>query len=204
MNTKTELCLLFEKYGVDKCPSILHSYSPEYFKILNPIRSNLKTMLEIGIGNKTLMCPIVGKDYEPGASLRAFNVFFYNCDYIFGVDIDKSVFFKHDKIKCLYMDQNSVDSIRNTIASINDIINKTPSFDLIIDDGSHIKDHMSLSYNTLKSCLGIGGLYIIEDIKLKDLDFFTNLGHNDNIMKIDYIHTGAFDQDCFVAYRRIK
>ena len=31
--SKTDLCLLFEKYGSDKCDQIFHTYSRSYYSI---------------------------------------------------------------------------------------------------------------------------------------------------------------------------
>ena len=56
---------------------------------------------------------------------------------------------------------------------------------LIIDDGSHIVEHMLLSIKTLSKHLKVGGIYIIEDIQHKDINIFTNLKiDNFEIIKI--------------------
>ena len=48
----TELCELFYKYKSDKCPKILHSYSPKYYEILKDYKESFKYILEIGVGTK--------------------------------------------------------------------------------------------------------------------------------------------------------
>ena len=195
----TPLCKIFENHGSDKCPQIHHSYSPEYYRLLEPIKDSVNTLIEIGIGNKFLMDPIVGPNYIPGASLRAWGDFFTKAKII-GVDIDTSVFFETDKIKCFYMDQSSIES---TTSTINKIKNLYTNVDIIIDDGSHIVEHMVLSYNILKNYLNNNGLYIIEDIKLKDLQYFIDLCKNDNNIYIEYVHEGINYWDSFIAYKKI-
>jgi hypothetical protein len=75
---KTELCELFEKYGADKCSLYRHSYSVPYHNLLLPYRETFKNILEIGIGTSALMQRYMrgGKQYQPGASLRAWQDYF--------------------------------------------------------------------------------------------------------------------------------
>lgn len=192
---RTELCKIFEKYQSDKCPAINHSYSIEYYDLLKNIRYDVKNVLEVGVGNFSLMSNIVGQKYIPGASLRAWEEFFPNANII-GLDIDKNILFKENRISCYYTDQSNKEEIEKTIDNI-----KIKSFDLIIDDGSHIVDHMILTYNILHKYLSKNGLYIIEDIKIQDLDIFINHNINNN-MKICKIHHGKNNWDSFIAYRR--
>lgn len=194
--TKTPLCKLFEKYGADKCPTIHHSYSPEYYRLFEPMKDSVRSLIEIGIGTKQLMDPIVGTRYNPGASLRAWGDFFPVAQII-GLDIEKSVFFQTNKIQCYYMDQSCPKSIINTIKAIKNI-----EINIVIDDGSHVVDHMITSYKTIKNFLAPGGLYIIEDIQVKDLQDFIDLPKHDEDISIEYIHKGIGDWDSFVAYRK--
>lgn len=193
---KTQLCHIFQKHGSDKCPAILHSYSPEYYNLLVDRKYSVKNILEIGVGTQTIMSPIVGESYSPGASLKSWAEFFPNAS-VFGCDIDKSVLFNDDRIKCYYMDQSNQDSILQTIKSIN--IDK---YDLIIDDGSHILEHMIVSINTIYPFIDIGGIYIIEDIKLKDIDIFKNYSKPD--LKVKFIHYGKNEWDSFIAYEKYE
>lgn len=194
---KTELCLLFEKHGSDKCPAIRHSYSPSYYEILKNKKRTVRSVLEIGIGNFRLMSPIVGKNYVAGASLRAWSDFFSNAK-IFGCDIDKTTLFNEDRIFCYYMDQSKQSSILATINQINKD-HSIEYFDLIIDDGSHIVDHMILSINTLSGVLAHNGIYIIEDIKRQDIQKFNQKFAN---LSPFHIHDGLGNWDSFVAYSK--
>lgn len=193
---KTELCKIFEKYGSDKCPSINHSYSPKYYDLLKDIRCNIKNVLEIGIGNFSLMSSIVGTNYIPGASLRGWKEFFPNA-HVIGLDIDKNILFKEERISCYYTDQSSEEELLKTINEIN-----IKEFDLIIDDGSHIVNHMLTSINTLHKFLSHQGIYIIEDIKLPELHIFVN--HKIEGLEAYKIYQGNNWWDSFVAYRKIS
>lgn len=197
---ETELCKIFYKNGADKCLKILHSYSPAYNEIFKDHRQEIKSLLEIGVGSKAVMKGIVGDAYAPGASLRSWKEYFPNAE-IFGIDYDSSVLFQEERISCFYGDQSSVESLNEAIKKIKNFTrDENFLFDVIIDDGSHVKNHMVLTYNFLKQFLKPGGLYIIEDIKRVDLNSFIEIC--DQNMKIEYIHRGINEWDDFVGYRR--
>ena len=192
----TELCFLAEKYGVDKCPKIHHSYTPKYHEILNPIRNTVTTFIEIGIGNIRLMSPIVGKDYKPGASLRMWKDYFPIANII-GCDILPEVLFSDERITTYLVDQSNENSL-------NLFGNNIKSADIILDDGSHIKEHMKISFKTLWKYVNVGGLYIIEDIQAHNLNEFenlaTSLGFND--AKMIYSYKGTHLWDHFVIFKK--
>lgn len=197
----TDLCKLFIKYKADKYG--FHSYSDQYFDLLNFFKDKYKNILEIGVGTKEVMRDISGESYVPGASLRAWRDYFLNAN-IFGLDIEKTVLFSEDRIKCFYTDQSNAEELHKSINEIK--INTNDSnlkFDLIIDDGSHIPVHMINSFNTLKEYLNINGIYIIEDILRSDLKLFCNLSDSDNF-KLIKTYSGKWDQDIFVAYQKLK
>jgi cephalosporin hydroxylase len=196
---KTPLCEILESYYSDKCPEINHSYSREYYRLFEPIKYSVKTLIEIGVGNNRTMAPIVGSHYIPGASLKAWCDFFPNAKII-GLDIDTSVLFTSDRIECFYMDQSSEKSIISTIDTIKKLYN---NISIIIDDGSHIVDHMTLSYNIFKNYLDNNGFYIIEDIQKKDLQYFIDLCKKDNNISVEYAHKGNNNWDSFVAYKKL-
>jgi hypothetical protein len=147
MKNKTELCLLFEKYGADKCSTILHSYSSEYYRLLNPIKKKVNCLIEIGIGTETLMRPIVGENYIPGASLRAWSGFFPNAQII-GLDIESSVFFETEKIKCFYMDQSLSESINDTVKTLKNLNKEGRLFWY-----NHLKKNRLLTIKNIKRVL---------------------------------------------------
>lgn len=181
----TKLC---EKYLADKCPKFGHSYSPLYNSILNSYRSKIKNVLEIGIGNIPLMSPIIGQEYKPGASLYVWREYFPNAT-INGCDILNQVLFEDDRIKTFFIDQSSRESLETLVQS---------TFDIIIDDGSHVPEHMKLSYEVLWPTISPGGFYIIEDIKGRELEEFVNLNPTECVFK----HEGTWHWDSFVVFRK--
>lgn len=200
---KTPLCLLFEKYLSDKCPTIFHSYSPAYYEILKNYSNSFKNILEIGIGTNEIMESVgnINKiqnekniKYKPGASLRAWRDFFINSN-VYGADINQQVLFEEERIKCFFVDQSNASSLIDLYKKINS------NLDLIIDDGSHVVDHMVLSVKILFPLLKKESLYIIEDIKKKDIDIFLNL--NLENCKVIYLHEGISEWDSFICFEKI-
>ena len=187
--TKPDLCTtLCEKYLSDKCPKFGHSYSPLYDSILSPCRSKIKNVLEIGIGNIPVMSPLVGHDYKPGASLYMWRDYFPNAT-INGCDILSEVLFDDHRIKTFLIDQSSRDSLETLVQS---------TFDIIIDDGSHVPEHMKLTYEVLWPTISPGGFYIIEDIKKTELEEFVKLNPTECVFK----HEGTWYWDSFVVFRK--
>jgi hypothetical protein len=203
MNNNTDLCDLFFKYGSDKCPQIFHSYSPVYQKILTPHKNNILSMIEIGIGNIYSMINTVGATYQAGASLKAWRDFLPNA-IVYGLDIDRTILFEDTRIKCFYTNQSSEASLLETLENIKNYIYHHNYFDLIIDDGSHIIQHMILSLEVLKNYLNNNGLYIIEDIKKIEIDIFISLVKKYHDLTIEHIHYGKSDWDSFIIYKKIK
>jgi hypothetical protein len=203
----TELCRLAQKYNVDKCPHVdskypTHTYTPQYHAILNSMRDSVKSILEIGIGNNPLMDSILN-NYKPGASLRMWRDYFPHAK-IYACDILKEVLFRDDRIACFQCDQNSVPSLINLCDQIQ-IEGGEKQFDIILDDGSHQKEHQNTSFVTLWNFVKPGGVYIIEDVHSTHLDFFSKLPEKMgfNNAEIVQVHRGDWDGDNFIAYRKV-
>jgi cephalosporin hydroxylase len=196
---ESELCTLFYNYRADKCPQILHSYSPEYFRLLSPLRQSAKKILEIGIGSKRVMQPIGGEDYVGGASLRAWRDFFTAAE-VFGVDIDADAIFTDERIQCFQADQSDTENLLSAVYAINQATN-CQTFDVIIDDGSHVPEHMISSFNALWPYVAEGGFYIIEDIQFKDSNLFLDICVS-GCEK--YVHLGTWYWDCFIAFKKVS
>ena len=200
------LTQLAEHYGVHKCAKFLHSYTPVYDTLLSPLRKTTQSVLEIGIGNVPLMKPIVGEHYKPGASLRMWRDYFPNAQVI-GCDILRSVLFNdEERIKTFFVDQSNTLSLLALMDSVKPI---TSQFDIIVDDGSHIEEHMRLSFQTLwKFVKPNGGIYIIEDVKRDSMDSFVNLDIKMGFIDAEllYAHKGLNKLngfDGFVAFRKL-
>jgi hypothetical protein len=198
----TDLCLIGEKYLVDKCPKLNHSYTPVYHELLKEYRNTSETVLEIGIGNYPLMSSLVGPKYVPGASLRMWRDYFTKAN-VYGCDIDPSTFFTDDRIQTYFADQSNEQSLEALFHNVKQH-SKKETIDFIIDDGSHIVSHMKTTFKTLWKYVSPGGIYIIEDIQLKDLNLFKSLylelGFTD--AECIHIHKGKNNWDAFVAFKK--
>jgi hypothetical protein len=137
---------LGEHYKTDKA-DIHHTFSGKsYLDMYEECfwfnRDNIKCILEIGVlgGNSLKMW----RDYFPNSK-------------VWGLDIDpKSDRDYGDRINVIIGDQ--IDE--NTISKIA----PNEQFDLVIDDGSHIVDHIITSFDILWSRIKSGGFYVIEDL----------------------------------------
>jgi len=202
LKTMYTLCELGEKYLVDKTPVYgIHSYTPKYHALLNERRNNIGLFLEIGIGNYRLMSRVVkSSDYIPGASLRMWRDYCPKAQIV-GCDIDESTLFTDERITTIKTDQSNVDSLNQLIENVKKI---QPYADVILDDGSHIEEHMVTSFKTLWKLVKPGGLYIIEDIHISRIDNFANL-HKDlgftNVESV-FVHKGTMKhtEDNFVVF----
>lgn len=198
----TELCKLAITYYVDKCPQYNHTYTPQYDALFTSSRTDVKLLLEIGIGNIPLMTPLTGINYTPGASLRMWRDYFQNAQII-GCDILEDVQFKENNIQTFVTDQSDVSSLNILIQNIktfNEYAN------IIIDDGSHQEEHMVTSFKTLwKLVKPSGGIYIIEDVRSEIIEriitLHTECGFTDaNLIQI---YRGNNGWDNFVAFQKI-
>lgn len=137
--------LLAIRHGTDKWG---HGYIPFYQRHFAPFRNRKINLLEIGIGT---IGPRGGGD-----SLRMWRAFFSRAT-IWGLDIlDKSTH-AESRIRILQGSQNDPEFLRTAAARIGHI-------DIIIDDGSHINEHVLTSFATLFPLLAPGGFYVIEDM----------------------------------------
>jgi hypothetical protein len=135
-------------FGSDKQSA--HKYADTYERHFSSKRFSQVTLLEIGIGG----------EYDPlqgGASLRMWEEFFPN-GHIVGLDInDKS---KHaaDRITVLQGDQTD-------LKFLHEVGQRFGPFDFIVDDGSHVCDHVITSFRSLFAYLKQDGIYAIEDLE---------------------------------------
>ena len=139
---------IYEKHGLEgdvghADKGNLHSYIPVYEELLKPYRES-GTILEIGLAF--------------GYSLRMWDEYFGGDARIYGADI-KVVFdtsdFKSPRITVLEADATQQD----LLSKIGDA-----TFDVIIDDGSHVPADQIATFNLLRDRMNSGGVYIVEDI----------------------------------------
>ena len=133
---------IYEDLGVSDKGSV-HSYIPEYEKLLAPYREG-SCVMEIGCNQ----CH----------SLKMWDEYFINSK-LYGVDIwDGFVNYLSDEQKM----RITVIVADATKPEFLDKFNYT--LDVAIDDGSHIEADQMATYNLLKSKMNKGSIYIIEDI----------------------------------------
>lgn len=155
---KSFLKPLAEKYGCDKLHS--HSYISFYEEALSVI--NVSRLLEVGIGFEHLMLPFV-PFYIHGASLLMWRDAFPEAE-IFSCDIRPETLVNEDRIHSVVADQSDADSLKAMANGFGG------NFDVIIDDGSHQREHQLLTAQVLIPYLRPGGLYCIEDVMLHNCD----------------------------------
>lgn len=148
---------LATKYSVDKLYN--HSYIPFYERLF--ANRNIKRLLEIGIGNRELMQPLVPR-YVHGASLKMWRDYFPDAE-IFSCDILPETIFNEDRIHSVVCNQYDARALHNMACGFGG------NFDVIIDDGCHHTLAQVISFMALFPYLNNGGVYIIEDVGYPDV-----------------------------------
>jgi SAM-dependent methyltransferase len=145
INDKTDLCIILEKYGSDKC-SDWHNYSLFYDFIFSQDKGKNLKIFEVGIYG--------------GSSIRSWKEYFKN-SHIYCGDINNEYFINEDRIKSYFCDQDNPESIKEMWENLD---LKDIYFDIIIDDGKHEYlsniNFLENSYHKLKK----GGIFIVEDL----------------------------------------
>lgn len=130
--------------GTDKC-STMHNYCAKYDKYLPFKRDQPLRILEVGV--------LTGK------SLSMWSEFYSKAECVVGIDINPQCKQYESPNKNIYIEIGS----QSDEAFLSTVKQKYKSFDLIIDDGSHLQDHMVFTFKSLFSSLNSGGVYIVED-----------------------------------------
>jgi demethylmacrocin O-methyltransferase len=129
---------------------IQHYYTQHYSKHFKKFRLKKIKLFEIGVGGY--------EDPEYGGhSLRMWKKYF-PFGKIFSLDI-------YDKSK---LQENRIKIYRGSQVDkelLDKICAENGEFDIIIDDGSHINEHIIATFNYLFPKLKTGGIYVIEDIQ---------------------------------------
>lgn len=137
---------LAEIYQTDKWGS--HFYTPHYMQHFKKFRFKKINLLEIGVGGYANI-------YEGGNSLRMWKKYF-PFSRIFSIDIYDKSFINEKYINVFQGSQ--VDE-----RFMDEVIAKIGIIDIIIDDGSHINEHVIKTFKHLFPKLKDGGIYVIED-----------------------------------------
>ena len=127
-----------------------HWYASHYDRHLRERRTEVRRVLEIGIGG-------YADPAQGGASLRMWRDYFPEA-MIIGVDVyDKSPL-REDRIQTVRGDQSDA----SFLASLG--IAHGP-FDLVVDDGSHVSADVVRTFLALFPSVVDGGIYAIEDLQ---------------------------------------
>lgn len=142
----SDLRMLATIYLTDKWNA--HWYAEHYEELFHKIRHNKINLLEIGVGG----CedPKMG-----GNSLRMWRTYFPK-GLIYGADIYDKSFHDRGRIKTFQGNQVDTEFLDNLASEIGRI-------DVIIDDGSHLNEHVVFTFSHLFPHLAEGGVYAVED-----------------------------------------
>lgn len=144
----SDLRTLAQLYGSDKWGR--HWYAQHYETHFRHLRKRPLNVLEIGIGG-------YDRPEAGGGSLRMWQTYFPNAR-IYGIDIhDKSA---HDapRIKTFKGSQVDPDFLKSIVRAVGPI-------DIVIDDGSHVNEHVIFTFKHLFPHLSPNGIYAIEDLQ---------------------------------------
>ena len=169
---------LAKKYGTDKSSEI-HNYCVKYEKYLPFKRDDKLNIMEIGV--------------QGGHSLRTWKEYFYESK-ILGIDINPD---------CKQYEEERISVEIGSQADnvfLLDVMREYGPFDMILDDGSHMNDHVVFSFEHLFQSVKPGGIYVVEDISTS---YWTEYGggqQNENRM-VEYFKRVADQVNFFGEYQ---
>lgn len=138
------------EHNVDKVTK--HNYITEYEYHFEPVRDRNICLFEIGI--------------DQGRSIKMWRDYFPEA-VIVGIDIkENSLQYYGDRVYTIVANQRNVEDLKH-------IVEIFPSFDFIIDDGSHKSYDQVFSFLYLFEHLKSGGVYFIEDTHTSFIRQFT-------------------------------
>ncbi len=122
------------------------SYLSEYDRLFNDYRDKPISLLEIGIQN--------------GGSLEIWSKYFSNASTLIGCDINPDcarLGYDDPRIKVIVGDANAPDVCER-------VFQRSPRFDIIIDDGSHLSSDIIKSFALYFPRIIEGGVFVAEDL----------------------------------------
>jgi SAM-dependent methyltransferase len=125
----------------DKWEAYFHAYE----RLFSPLRDQAVNLLEIGVQN--------------GGSLEVWAQYFANAAQIIGCDVDPkcaNLQYVDPRIEVVVGDATD----KRTRMQVMEICN---SFDIVIDDGSHLSSDIVSAFLSYFPLLKPGGLYVVED-----------------------------------------
>lgn len=168
MTIDRDLIEIAEFYKTDK---VEHGYLKVYKKYFEKLRNKKLKILEIGIAD--------------GGSLLTWSDYFKNSTII-GIDIHKIDIEKKE------LNKNNIEVHQGSQSDekfINKLTSQYQKFDIIIDDGSHLKKDVIKSFELLFPFLDSNGIYIVEDMQTSYNHFY---GGNPFDLKYSNSHMNFF------------
>lgn len=141
-----DLTDLAVEFGTDKWG--IHKYTPHYQRHLEHLRGEEFVLLELGVGGYK-------RKRRSGASLKMWKWFFPHAR-ILGLDIEDKSFVDRGPIRTFMGDQTDPEVLQR-------IIDEEGAPLVVIDDGSHVPEHIRTSFGYLFPRLPDGAIYCIED-----------------------------------------
>jgi hypothetical protein len=136
---------LFLSNGNNICRKWIH-YFDIYEKHFSKFVNKEVKVLEIGVAQ--------------GGSVSLWKNYFGEKSTIVGIDIDKSCIAFNDTQNSIHIEIGS----QNDTEFLKSIIDKYGTFDIIIDDGSHVMGDIKISFEFLYNYVNDGGVYLVEDL----------------------------------------
>lgn len=133
-------------YGSDKWGG--HFYTTHYHEHFHKLRHKKLKILEIGVGGYE-------DPHYGGASLRMWKRYFPQ-SMINAIDIYDKKALQEPRIRIFQGSQADEAFLRK-------VCDEAGPFDIIIDDGSHMVDHVLTSFKTLFPLMREDGIYAVED-----------------------------------------
>lgn len=125
-----------------------HGYLEHYRRHLGPLRHRRNLLFEIGVGGYDSPSPggspALWRDYLPRS-------------VIVGLDLHPKTARLGRRVHLTQVDQS--DSV-----GLTSVVTEYGRPNIVIDDGSHMGDHVIASFRTLWPLLQPGGLYVVEDL----------------------------------------
>jgi cephalosporin hydroxylase len=165
---------VFNRHNTDK-NSLFHNYTRQYDALLQEYRTKPIKYLELGVYN--------------GGSLKAMREALAHATHIVGVDIEPTCTEHADPTRGVYVeigDATSEEVVQRLTATYG-------TFDVILDDASHINKDVIKSFELLFPLLNDNGLYIVEDTVCYKHPFYVDQAY-DNHLTYFFKYTGHLNQ----------
>jgi len=161
---------IFNHFGTDKGSKVSnpytkninkdylgHGFSKYYEKHFKNLKGKKINVLEIGVWK--------------GASTASFYYYLSKANF-YAIDRNFKFNYYSKRIKFIYCDTSS----SKDLVKLKEYLqkNKIISFDIIIDDGSHILSNILKNFIFFFNLLKSGGIYVIEDYKHPNYFFYLN------------------------------